>query len=210
MYRVSKMIPFTALVVCVSLAPLTYGLDLKYYWKLTIPTRQDVCKDAAKADPVVVKQIQALAERYVKQIQSELMALGRRHPCLAGVGQAQIVLPGANETEKVLCGLEFMKNTHSVETAARMYQAPNRDGCVLRLWVNNIIAFPPWNPIGHMPARLLVHEIEVRANYTIGLSEENSELKKLVRDLLDKRFKEMSDEMKKLQTAEDKAADIEQ
>ena len=143
----------------------------------------------------------------MKQIQSDLAELGKSHPCLAGVGQAQIVVRGANEPENVLCGFQFQKNTHTAATVARIYQAPNKDGCILRVWVNNIIADPPWDPRGRASARFFVHEIGTLTHYILHLSEENNDLYKTVRALIKQRFKEMCDEMKKLQTAEDKAAE---
>lgn len=196
------------LTACVSQMTLAYGLDLKYYWGLTVSRQESVCRDAARANPGVVKQLQVIAERYIKQIQSDLTALAEDHPAIAGVGKARIEVPGTSEPEKVLCGLALEKNTHSVETVSGIHQEPNEDGCILRVWVNNIIAFPPsWDRRGSISVCFLVHEMEVQANYLLSLSKENKGLAKTVRVLIERRYKEMCDEMKKLQTAEDKAAE---
>ena len=207
MYGVRNAILCTTCAMCVVLAPLTFGFDLVKYSRLDTPHQQRVCVDAARANPDIVKQLQSIAERYVKQIQSELAALTKSHPCLAGIGQAQIELRNANETEKVLCGLEFKKNTHFVETASGRYLEPDKDGCILRVWVNNICAFSYFDRRGGVSVGFLVHEIEMRANYFLSVSEENNDLYKTVRALIEKRFKEMSNEMKKLQTAQDRTAD---
>lgn len=205
----------TACAICFVLVPLTFGFDLEKYSRLDSPRQEQFCKAAAQANPGVVKQLQSIAERYVKQIQSDLAALAGRHswlaaftnshPCLAGIGQSKIEVPGANEPEKVLCRLELEKNTHSVETVVGIHQEPNKDGCILRVWVNNIV--PPCDWRGIVSARFFVNEMEMRANYQLSLSKKNSDLAKTVRALILKRFKEMCEEMKKLQTAEDKAAE---
>jgi len=192
------------------LAPFTLGLDLKYYWDLTGGSKQRICNDAALSNPDIVKQLQSIAEHYVKQIHTELAVLVRNNPVLLGVGRAPIEVRGANKPEHVMCGFEFMRNTHMVQTASGGHLEPDKDGCVLRVWASNIIAYTPWDKRGRDSACFLVHEIEMRASYRLWLSEENNDLDKTVRALIDQRFKEMCDEMKKLQTAEDKAADTEQ
>lgn len=195
----------TTCAVCFALVPLTFGLDLEKYSRLDSPRQEQFCKAAAQANPSVVKQLQSIAERYVKQIQSDLAALAGRHPWLAGIGQSKIEVPGANEPEKVLCRLELEKNTHSVETVAGIHQEPNTDGCILRVSVNNLV--PPCDWRGIVSARFLINEMEMRATYHLVLSKENSDLAKTVRALILKRFKEMCEEMKKLQTTEDKTAE---
>jgi hypothetical protein len=182
------------------------ALNLKYYWLMDGRTQRHVCEDAVRANPDVVKQLQSIAKRYVKQIQSELAALTKSHPCLAGIGQARIELPSANETEKILCGLSFEKSTHMVEVPSGGYQEPDKDGCVLIVWVHNILASYPPDRRDNFSDQFLVHEIEMRAYYFLRLSEENKELNTTVRALLDQRVKEMCDELKKLQTTEDKKA----
>ena len=184
-------------------------LSLKYYRYLGgLKTDWDVCQEAAKANPDVVKQMQATAERHLKQIQTELAALAKHHPCLAGVGQAQTESRGAKETEKVLCGLSFQKSTHMFEAPSAVVPLPNKDGCVLYVWVHNILADRPPERSSDHSDWFLVHEIEIHAVYLLRLSKENKDLDKTVRALIDERVKEMCVEMKKLQTAEDKTADI--
>lgn len=185
----------------------SYGLDLKYYKYLPASVQRHVCRDATQAHPELVKQLQAIAERYVKLIQAELTALGKREQVLAGIGQTQIELGGVKETGKVLCGLSFVKNTHVVEVPSGMVQEPDKDGCVLTVWVHNILASSPPQRQTDKSDWFLVHEIEIHASYLLRLSENNRKFGKDLRALIEQRIKEMCDEMKKLQTAEDKAAD---
>ena len=204
MYYAKNMALRAACVTCLTLVPLTWGLDLSYYWHLDGSKQQRACLDAARANPDVVKQLQTIAERCVKLIQSDLASLVKDHPVLAGVGQTKTEVPNANETEKVLCRLWLEKNTHSVETAAGTHLEPDKGGCILGVCVNNIV--PPWDSRGHLVARFLVHEMEIRVTYTLKLSKENNGLYKPVRALIVQRYRAMCNEMKALQTAEDKAA----
>ncbi len=192
----------------VMVAPLVYGADLKHYNDLEDGAQVQVCRDAVRAHPDVVKRLQATAERCVKQIQSELAVLAKRHPCLDGIGQAQIELTSADETGKVLCGLSFRKSTHWVETMSAILPRPDKNGCVLYVWVNNILAFRPPETSADHSDWFLVHEIEIHAAYLLRFAEENKDLDKTVRALIGQRFREMCDEMKQLQTAEDKATNI--
>ncbi len=203
---VRKVMLYAASAAFPALVSVNFGIDLKYYWDMSLTTQEKVCKDAVQANPDIVKQLQSIAERYVKQIQSELAALAKSHSCLDGVGQAKIEVPAGNETGKVMCGLEFVKNTHPVQMPSGTYQRPDKEGCVLCVGAYNIIAKPDWYRRSGESARLLAHEIEMRASYGLILSEKHNDLDKTVRALIDQRFKEMCDEMKKLQTAEDKNA----
>lgn len=196
-----------AYAACLALLSSAYGLDLKYYKHLPGSVRRYVCRDAVRANPELAKELQATAERCVKQLQFELAALAKRHPVLAGIGQAQIELPGAKETEKVLCGLSFRKSTKTVEVPSGSIEKPDKDGCVLYVWVQNILANSPPERSSSFLEFFLVHEIEMRVHYLLRLSEENKDIDKTMRALIGQRIKEMCDEMKKLQTAEDKAAD---
>ena len=205
---VRKMTLCAAFAAFLALVSLTYGSDLKHYHGLDAGAQVQVCRDAVRAHPDVVKRLQATAERYVKQIQSELAVLAKRHACVDGIGQAQIELPGAAETGKVMCGLRFQKSTHRVETMSASIPLPDKNGCVLYVWVHNILASSPIEPNCDHSDWFLVHEIEIHAAYWLRFSEENKDLDKTVRALIDERVKEMCVEMKKLQTAEDKTADI--
>ena len=203
---IRHMMICVAAVVCVMLVPLGYGLDLKYYYYLNSNMQRHVCEDAVRANPSVVKQLQSIAERHVKLIQSELAALAKSNPCLAGISEAQIEVPSANETGRVLCGLEFRKSTHLTETMSETIQGPDKKGCVLYVWVHNILASRPPERSSDFIDWFLVHEIEIHEAYLLRLSEQNKDLDKTARMLIDQRVKEMCDEMKKLQTAQDKAA----
>lgn len=196
-----------AYAACLALLSSTYGMDLKYYHHLPASVRRYVCRDAVRANPELAKELQATAERCVKQLQSDLVSLAKRYPVLAGIGQAPIELPGAKEAEKLLCGLTFQKNTKTVEVPSGSIEKPDKDGCVLYVWVQNILASSPPERSSNFSNRFLIHEIEMNVSYLLRLSEENKDLDKAVRALLDQRVKEMCIELKKLQTAEDKAAD---
>ncbi|MFA5192457.1 MAG: hypothetical protein WC740_17260 [Verrucomicrobiia bacterium] len=195
-------------VVFLTMGPCSGGMDLKYYAYLPAGIHRDVCRDAVLANPQIVKQVQAIAEHYVKQIQSELATLGKRYPALAGVGQTQIELSSPREAEKVLCGLSFQKNTRPVAVPSGVYAEPDKDGCVLIVWVHNILASSSPRRHSDMSDWFLVHEIELHASYLLRLSENDKHIEKDLRALIERHIKEMCAEMKKLQTAEDKAAAI--
>ena len=205
--KVMLCVASAAFFVLVSLGD---GQNLKGYYDLSNETKNRICENAAQKNPNLVKQLQTRAEFCVKHIQSELAALAKRHSCLTGIEQAEVERPDPHEMEHVLCGLIFRKKTHTIRVPSGWTSEPDKDGCVLYVWVRNILANKPPLRSSNYSDAFLIHGIEIRADYFLLLSEENKDLDRTVRALIDQRIREMCDEMKKLQTAEDKSADKEQ
>ena len=183
-----------------------YGLELKYYWRMDGTTQRHVCEDAVLANPDIVKRVQTIAERYLNQIQSDLVIHGKSYPSLIGIGQAQLEVSKGNETGKVVCGLYFQNNTQQIKMPSGWYPQPNKDGCVVCVWVRNILADRPPDRRYNWSRAFLVHEMEMEVYCLVRFSEQNRDIEESVRALIEKRIKDMCEEMKKLQTAEDKAA----